>query len=514
MQSETDWQSVRQEAYREMTISSPLYHSTTANEEQVFEGDYTPTALTTLAIFSDDGADVYVNGTKVFPASGQTDGGKGQLQALDLSALHRINVALKANTTYHIKIDYTNIIYTGSGDIDGCTLFMWTIPSQLIGPVNVPGLSQYTYNLLPLAGTTSTSILWSVDNPTGQISGSSSQSSAVISFSNAAAVVGVKATYTVNGVTTTASTDVAVVQLAMNFMPSSEPGKEGLTTSTTGSGPAGISSVWAKPSGTPDVSSHYVTSYNPGSRYDAFVPDNTVVPQTAEAENNVDSDSAHPSNPQAFVSHTGITLTPPLNASIPRLNRPNAVTHIEVGYVQKAYDSGGATYSGTSSTRNIWEPTTDTVDWYQAPTKTNPDSGTWPWYDNTSTSTPGVYSTPASSPLELSDAPQTFFPQYSHPNDATGNYTSHTLVGSAEPMTFLIYIAARTKDSDNDAEANYFAQASNSWVAHFAWPVINQNIVNSPNTWVLSSNSTALSVNVLPFVTDINPPYKSWIPSP
>lgn len=123
--SGSGWSAVVSDAQAQCTGNGhPLYHSTVL-ENQTFEGDYTPTRRMVLAIFSDDGSDVTVDGTKVFPPSGQTAGGQGQGQALDINALHKVGVTLEPNTTHHIKVDYSNIIYTGSGDIDGCTLFAY-----------------------------------------------------------------------------------------------------------------------------------------------------------------------------------------------------------------------------------------------------------------------------------------------------------------------------------------------------------------------------------------------------
>ncbi len=79
-----------------------------------------------LAIFSDDGCDVLVDGVKVWSA-------KDAPQALpDLpSSLHELPVTLTAGT-HTVEIDYSNVIYyvadptTGQPvDIDGCTLFQY-----------------------------------------------------------------------------------------------------------------------------------------------------------------------------------------------------------------------------------------------------------------------------------------------------------------------------------------------------------------------------------------------------
>jgi len=130
--SGSGWSSVVSDAQAQCTGNGhPYYHSTVV-ENQTFEGDFTPSRRMALAVFSDDGSDVTVNGTKIFPAPGQTAGGKGQGQTLDSNALHKVNITLEAGTTHHIKVDYSNTYYTGSGDTDGCTLFAYEKTSPYI----------------------------------------------------------------------------------------------------------------------------------------------------------------------------------------------------------------------------------------------------------------------------------------------------------------------------------------------------------------------------------------------
>jgi len=50
---------------------------------------------------------------------------KGQhLPSLDQS-LHLVKFTFEPRKTYHIKIHYSNTIYLGRTDIDGCTLFAY-----------------------------------------------------------------------------------------------------------------------------------------------------------------------------------------------------------------------------------------------------------------------------------------------------------------------------------------------------------------------------------------------------
>ena len=137
------WDTVVTDATAESTPAAgnnggtPIYHSTKL-EESSFEGDFTADInMTSLAIFSDDGCDVTIDGVKVWAGKDQ-----GQtLEVLSLS-LHKLPITLNPGQTYHIKIDYSNIYYTGDGDIDGVTLFTWADP--LAVTVDLTGVDSET----------------------------------------------------------------------------------------------------------------------------------------------------------------------------------------------------------------------------------------------------------------------------------------------------------------------------------------------------------------------------------
>jgi len=137
------WDTVVADATAESTPAAgsnggtPIYHSTKL-EETTLEGDFTADINTTsLAIFSDDGSDVTIDGVKVW-------GGRDQGQALENLpvSLHKLPITLNAGQTYHIKIDYSNTYYTGDGDIDGVTLFTWADPLNVT--VDLSGVDSET----------------------------------------------------------------------------------------------------------------------------------------------------------------------------------------------------------------------------------------------------------------------------------------------------------------------------------------------------------------------------------
>lgn len=90
-----------------------------------------------LAIFSDDGCTVSVDGKEVEPKNA----GKPQtLQNLSQS-FHVLDVLLIPEKPVNITVVYTNTIYTGSKekpDIDGCSLHLFLVPLGFITPSGDP----------------------------------------------------------------------------------------------------------------------------------------------------------------------------------------------------------------------------------------------------------------------------------------------------------------------------------------------------------------------------------------
>lgn len=105
-----------------------------------YEGDFTPAELKEnkigkylygLAIFSDDGCTVTLNHQKdpIFKRAGEPQ----TLQKI-VESFHILPVLLTPGKKAHIRVDYTNTIYTGTKDrpdIDGCTLFAFLIPVEI-----------------------------------------------------------------------------------------------------------------------------------------------------------------------------------------------------------------------------------------------------------------------------------------------------------------------------------------------------------------------------------------------
>ncbi len=117
----------------------PLYKSTPpkenrdpniATDDLIFEGYFQPVSdQTNLAIFSDDGCDVWINSVLVL------NNFKKPQHLPTLQQSFHVLKAFKpiAGQLYQIKIRYANTIYLGKTDIDGCTLFAFNGGGNGIG---------------------------------------------------------------------------------------------------------------------------------------------------------------------------------------------------------------------------------------------------------------------------------------------------------------------------------------------------------------------------------------------
>lgn len=92
---------------------------------QTFESDFEPLdAQTRLAIFSDDGCDVWIDQASTCAQ----EHGPGYAGAERVAALagHLLDFAPQSGCAYRIKVDYSNTIHLGQTYMDGVTLFAYT----------------------------------------------------------------------------------------------------------------------------------------------------------------------------------------------------------------------------------------------------------------------------------------------------------------------------------------------------------------------------------------------------
>lgn len=113
----------------------PKFHSVekTQGGGETFNGAFTPPAgqsgellLYTLAIHSDDGVDVTVDGNQVHGAFG-----KDQALENSGSSFKVLDIVLVGGEPTNISVKYSNTIYNGENDIDGCTLYVCLIPATI-----------------------------------------------------------------------------------------------------------------------------------------------------------------------------------------------------------------------------------------------------------------------------------------------------------------------------------------------------------------------------------------------
>ena len=100
--------------------AGPKYPSVVV-EQRTFTGLFTPaSAMTQLAIFSDDGCDITVDGTKIHSRLNQGQALPDLGQSFHLVTPPQPWVA---GQSYVLRVDYSNTFYQGLTDIDGATLF-------------------------------------------------------------------------------------------------------------------------------------------------------------------------------------------------------------------------------------------------------------------------------------------------------------------------------------------------------------------------------------------------------
>ena len=100
------------------------YPSATETDRQVFKGQFKcKDNQLVIAVLSDDGVTVKVTNEETVIPTNVAFYEQGQaLPNLD-SSLKLVNGSWADGTTYNVEIDYSNICYTGDGDIDGLTLY-------------------------------------------------------------------------------------------------------------------------------------------------------------------------------------------------------------------------------------------------------------------------------------------------------------------------------------------------------------------------------------------------------
>jgi len=364
---------------------------------------------------------------------------------------------------------------------------------SITGPADVPGLSQYQYQIALGAGQTATGIKWTVDKPTATFVGAVNAAKVTVAFKNTGADwINLKATFTLNGTSQSAQKQIALVQVKLDTPVLGNPGK------VTNSAALGIYLV--NPPAAP-AKPTWVTTFTPGSNSAAFTYNGSA--QAAEPGQLIRSNAG--ADP-AFKADATVTLTSPAQ-------RPTAHQNIQIGFMQLGVDAGNATYATTppGKKRVITIPTTMSVDWLSTPPAANDD---WPWYDQSSRFT-GTGSGTWTQPIPMADSPGFSFPSQYNPNNAADPNKNKALVSASDAFAFTVRIGVRTLNADLGANSHYFSEGQSTWVTNFVWPVTpGVSIVTlGPQAWTVPAAPTEIAVNVVPTVTNHNANFLRMIPT-
>jgi GT2 family glycosyltransferase len=367
------------------------------------------------------------------------------------------------------------------------------------GPADVPGLAQYQYAIALPAGKTATGISWHSDKATATFKGATNTPTVTVVFAAGTADwVTLTANFTLDGAAESARIQVAVVRVQVSTRLYTNPGRPNAIA------PAQATSFLVTPPAAPTVEK-WVTTHTPGSAVAAFTYNGNQ--QAAEPASMVRTNGATPAQ-GAFVAQATVKLTAPAQ-------KPTALQRIQVGFIQAGAQSGTADYPGAGTPptvhhRQVAVPTTVTVDWLSNPPV--PASDDWPWYDVTARDTGSGTTGTWARTLTMTDSPAQLIPSQANPNGG-GADKNAALTASAGQIAFTNCIAARTLDTAMQAHTLYFDHGHSTWSAALTWPVAaGASAVTFPaGDWIIPATPTARSVNVVPTIRDILPPYLRWL---
>lgn len=114
-------------AYKSVPLKLNKENNAEVTDDVIFEGCFIPASNDTkMVIFSDDGCDVFVNDEKILNASSfKRPQHLPDLKEKSVSFHELTSVKWEKDKLFHVRVHYSNTIYLGDGDIDGCTLFAY-----------------------------------------------------------------------------------------------------------------------------------------------------------------------------------------------------------------------------------------------------------------------------------------------------------------------------------------------------------------------------------------------------
>lgn len=249
----------------------------------------------------------------------------------------------------------------------------------------------------------------------------------------------------------------------------------------------------------------YVTSAPDPSNVSSFTT--TAISQPKEPGAYINSQKLGSGN-IAFITSAVVALAPPSA-------KPDAVSHINIGYIQKGDVSGFATYTLKNVTRLLSVPTNGALDWYSSGS-----TDKFPWYDSSALWSPSGSGAQSHS-LTLSDAPSQDLPSEwrsftaQGQLDTTNPNNGQKISSSSVALNFHIFMAAQTQDTENGANKNYFDEGDTYWGADFNWPVDPLvSIIRAGNPISPPTSVTPISTNIVPLSINRGELWATWLPRP
>jgi hypothetical protein len=393
---------------------------------------------------------------------------------------------------------FPQAVRANEGSMDPAVAVEGPTPGAIIGPIDIPGQSRYTYTVLDIRGNP-TNITWSVDSVQATITSGTNAATVTVEFNNTPVLVNLTANYTVAGNSASTTAEIAVVKVDV----ADNPTLKNLGKALGGVGPNSSALVADNPE------KNWVTFNDPGSDCAKFKYAGTY--QAAEPMNAVGSTSGGGISAWRVVAN--ITLTAPVG-------RPAAIGQIEVGFIQHVYESThSATYTAANLLRTAKTPATIGLDWLVSASGSTPGQDVWPWINTRAMRDPPV---PASGntwtdEVRTHDSPTAMFPAQWNPNNAGDPNAKQPQSEGAITEQFYAEVAARTKETDNDAQKHYFEYKELLFTVAFIYPVVGSaSIVTPPTGWNTMSSVTELNVNITPAIILWQPgndSYEMWIPT-
>ena len=368
----------------------------------------------------------------------------------------------------------------------------------IVGPRNVPGLSQYEYTLGNLPAGLVSSASWSATG--GGTVVYQDAELAVVEYSNTAAqVVTLSASATMVGGGTVAvqPAQVAVVMVTVGSASLTYPGLPG-------------SDFGYSYSCLFQTNGSCTTFHDPGSDYTAFRYSGSYA-ALEDCDGILSSTSG-----TAWTVSCSVTVTAPVG-------REDAIGKIEVGFIQNAtepsrgtasYGSGTLGSSSGTLVRNESTAATTGLDWLFGSTGPGP-TDLWPWYDSSAMAVPVAPSgsNACALTLRMSDGPSYGIPSRWNPtNSSSGSVPpySNGLVAANVAKQFVSQIAAHTTERACNAYKHYFQYTSAALTVKARWTVDpTASIVTPPpgNQWSWTAAPTHIPVDVTPAII-------LWAPRP